>query len=358
MPDPCRIWCGGLPSDISELELYEEFSKHGNVITVAIRSSVRDTFAFIEMDHLGAELAVYAMNGAPLWGSPHLNVRIANENQSHRPPDIHINRPQRPVRLVVSRSGEVEHGHGGHAIDSSRDFPRRTSWCLNYWDPFDLWTDCQPDFDRRIRHCAWRGPGLGQDQELKGYCENSKRPRLSSHFGFHRISHSLHEGLRRESTWSLGDGDGGDQRHRSPRRSRRNRFEPQSDSQSRISSPAPPPPPSSSEHALYDAGAIEWRAKHLAITVENIPWDMGWMELKNLGRMYGFVAHARTFKEGSINVGALEFSKKEVVERAREGLDGQMISGAKAPLRVRLGAPPEALTLKGSSVAFGRRPQG
>jgi len=109
---------------------------------------------------------------------------------------------------------------------------------------------------------------------------------------------------------------------------------------------------------LYDAGAIEWRAKHLAITVENIPWDMGWMELKNLGRMYGFVAHARTFKEGSINVGALEFSKKEVVERAREGLDGQMISGAKAPLRVRLGAPPEALTLKCSSVARGLFPQG
>lgn len=82
---------------------------------------------------------------------------------------------------------------------------------------------------------------------------------------------------------------------------------------------------------------------------------MNWLELKNLGRLYGFVAHARTFRGGGTNVGALEFSKREDLERAKAALDGQMIEGGRYPLRVRHGVPVDALRPRAAS---GFRPRG
>uniref|UniRef100_A0A7S1FJM3 RRM domain-containing protein n=1 Tax=Noctiluca scintillans TaxID=2966 RepID=A0A7S1FJM3_NOCSC len=87
----------------------------------------------------------------------------------------------------------------------------------------------------------------------------------------------------------------------------------------------------------------EWRARDLSLAVENIPWDMDWLELKNLGRLYGFVAHARTIKQPGTHVGFLEYSKPEDVARAVSALHGQMIQGSAYPLRVRQGIPVEAL---------------
>jgi len=91
----------------------------------------------------------------------------------------------------------------------------------------------------------------------------------------------------------------------------------------------------------------DWRAKHLSVAIENIPWDMDWLELKNIGRLFGF-AHARTVKTPGSHVGFLEFSSEESVRKAFDGLEGCMVQGCKHPLRVRQVVLPDTLLLRGS----------
>lgn len=312
MPEVYRLWCGGLPSDISEPELFEEFSKHGKVVSISIRSSPHDTFAFIEMDELGAEMAIARMSRAPLWGSPHLNVRMANENRGR---------------------GSPCRGHGTNsqtdalALLRPRESPE--------WDPFGLWADMA--LEQRSEQIV-RRPGqrkLPPDRDV-GAAGNWPKDNI-------RNGHQV-LALRRPSRRSS--------RERSCQR-RRSRFSESrarsNEGPGRPSDYTPPPPPGSAEHALYESSAIEWRAKHLSITVENIPPDMAWLELKNLGRMYGFVAHARTFRENGVCCGALEFSRQDVLDKACEALEGQIIEGSRRPLRVRVGTPPTALLPKSSS---------
>ncbi|CAE8612481.1 unnamed protein product [Polarella glacialis] len=95
------------------------------------------------------------------------------------------------------------------------------------------------------------------------------------------------------------------------------------------------------EDALYKQA--DWRAKHLSLSVENIPWDMDWLELKNIGRIYGFVAHAKCVKQPGTHVGFLEFSAPDSVEKAVAGLDGSICLGCKYPMRVRPGVSAESL---------------
>ncbi|CAE8618261.1 unnamed protein product, partial [Polarella glacialis] len=80
---------------------------------------------------------------------------------------------------------------------------------------------------------------------------------------------------------------------------------------------------------------LEQKAQRLSIAVENIPDDMSWLELKNLGRMYGEVGYARAFREQGVSWGVLEFTRLEDKERAVQELEGQMVRGSALPLRVR-----------------------
>lgn len=311
MPEVCRLWCGGLPSDISEPELFEEFSKHGKVVTISIRSSPHDTFAFVEMDELGAEMAIARMSRAPLWGSPHLNVRMANDNHSH---------------------GGPSSGHGpGSQTDALALLPAPG---LPDWDPFGLWAHLA--LESRSEQVV-RRPGRRK-------LPPDKSEGLTSLWPKKQLQDRTRSGDRVLAPRRPSPRDSRE-RSRHPRRLRLS--EPQG--MGRPSDCLPPPPPGSAERALYESSAIEWRATHLSITVENIPPDMAWLELKNLGRMYGFVAHARTFRENGVCCGALEFSSQDVLEKAVAALEGQIIEGSRRPLKVRVGTPPTALLPKSSS---------
>jgi len=303
----CRLWCGGLPSDISEPELYEEFSKHGKVVSISIRSSPHDTFAFVEMDEVGAEMAIARMSRAPLWGSPHLNVRMANDNQSHAGPPCGSNAGSPADTGALLRPREPQD-----------------------WDPFGLWANMVPECrsEQVVRRPGRRKLPPDGARNSDGVLALRVSGRQDSR------ERSCHQRSVRLSESSLAL---------------------RSDGPSRPGDYTPPPPPGSGEHALYESTAIEWRARHLSITVENIPPDMAWLELKNLGRMYGFVAHARTFRENGVCCGALEFSRQDVLEKACEALEGQIIEGSRRPLKVRVGTPPTALLPKSSSSV--RRPR-
>ncbi|MEJ2883030.1 RNA recognition motif domain-containing protein [Pedobacter sp. GR22-6] len=78
-----KIFVGGLPPDVSEIDVVIQVSIYGQVITIKI---VRDKvtrkskgYAFLEMANQdGAEKAVEALNGTRFKGNV-LTVRIADE---------------------------------------------------------------------------------------------------------------------------------------------------------------------------------------------------------------------------------------------------------------------------------------
>jgi len=75
------------------------------------------------------------------------------------------------------------------------------------------------------------------------------------------------------------------------------------------------------------------------ITIENLPLDMGWLELKDLGLEYGSsVTFSRTYRRGSVQYGMLEFADAQDARRCVEELDGRRIEGGGAlPMRVQEG---------------------
>lgn len=71
------------------------------------------------------------------------------------------------------------------------------------------------------------------------------------------------------------------------------------------------------------------------ITIEGIPDDMSWLELKDLGKEYGrTVTFSRTYRKHGSNNGMLEFETQEDADRVRKELDGRRVQGCKSRLRV------------------------
>jgi len=70
------------------------------------------------------------------------------------------------------------------------------------------------------------------------------------------------------------------------------------------------------------------------ITVENLPDDMSWHELKDLGRQYGdSVTFSRTFRKGDMFCGLIEFKEEEDADKAVRELDRRRIEGCRDKLR-------------------------
>lgn len=62
---------------------------------------------------------------------------------------------------------------------------------------------------------------------------------------------------------------------------------------------------------------------------------MGWLELKDLGRMYGAsVTFSRTYARGSSSFGMIEFADARDAQRCIDELDGRRIQGCTVPMRV------------------------
>ncbi|WP_186461749.1 RNA recognition motif domain-containing protein [Mucilaginibacter pallidiroseus] len=108
-----KLFVGGFPLEIDELELAKLFAPHGDISTIKIvrdkKTRICKGYAFIEMnDRQGAEAAVEALDGTDMNGKQ-LTVKI-NEEPAAKPsyaPKAFA--PQRqPVYQKVSRPGTEE----------------------------------------------------------------------------------------------------------------------------------------------------------------------------------------------------------------------------------------------------------
>lgn len=92
---------------------------------------------------------------------------------------------------------------------------------------------------------------------------------------------------------------------------------------------------SSALPALKDAPKVTPKVGEYRITIENIPDDMSWLELKDLGKEYGdSVTFSRTYRRGSVFFGMLEFSEQADAARTISELNGKRIQGGTSPMRV------------------------
>ncbi|WP_183559676.1 RNA recognition motif domain-containing protein [Mucilaginibacter sp. SP1R1] len=100
-----KLFVGGFPLDIAEIELVKLFNNWGTVDTIKI---VRDKktrkckgYAFIEMtDQPGAERAMEALNGYPM-GDRLLSVKLTIEQPADQPP---VHKPaSRPMNTNYSK---------------------------------------------------------------------------------------------------------------------------------------------------------------------------------------------------------------------------------------------------------------
>ncbi|GGH03898.1 RNA recognition motif domain-containing protein [Mucilaginibacter phyllosphaerae] len=110
-----KIFVGGFPLDITELELVQMLSWHGTVSTIKIvrdkKTRICKGYAFVEMtDRAGAENAVLALNGTMLLGRE-LTLNITEEapakpvmapRKSYTKPAVNepAGRPKRPRRPI------------------------------------------------------------------------------------------------------------------------------------------------------------------------------------------------------------------------------------------------------------------
>ncbi|MBD1384604.1 RNA-binding protein [Mucilaginibacter rigui] len=87
-----KLFVGGFPLEIDELELAKLFGPYGDITTIKIvrdkKTRICKGYAFIEMnDRKGAEAAAEALDGADMHGKQ-LTVKINEEpapNPSHAP---------------------------------------------------------------------------------------------------------------------------------------------------------------------------------------------------------------------------------------------------------------------------------
>jgi RNA recognition motif-containing protein len=107
-----KLFVGGFPLEIEEIELAKLFGMHGDISTIKIvrdkKTRICKGYAFIEMtERVGAENAVDALNGTLMNGKV-LTVKI-NEEPAALPPPVPTAaaQTQMPVyQKVVKPSGE------------------------------------------------------------------------------------------------------------------------------------------------------------------------------------------------------------------------------------------------------------
>lgn len=96
-------------------------------------------------------------------------------------------------------------------------------------------------------------------------------------------------------------------------------------------------PPERGGKGGYGSGGKPEQGKY-KITIEGIPEDMSWKELKDLGRESGrTLTFARTYKSGNRNYGMIEFSKREDADSAVRDLDNRRVQGSKDRLKASMG---------------------
>jgi RNA recognition motif-containing protein len=108
-----KLFVGGFPLDIDELELAKLFAPHGDISTIKIvrdkKTRICKGYAFIEMnDRKGTEGAAEALDGTDMNGKQ-LTVKI-NEEPAPKPSyaPTTFSQQRQPVYQKVSRPGTEE----------------------------------------------------------------------------------------------------------------------------------------------------------------------------------------------------------------------------------------------------------
>lgn len=101
-------------------------------------------------------------------------------------------------------------------------------------------------------------------------------------------------------------------------------------------------PPPRREGRDRDSDGVRYEGKppvgHHKVTIEGIPNDMSWMELKDLGTEYGkSLSFARTYRQGNRYFGMLEYRDIDDAERAIRELDKRRVQGGSERLRATYG---------------------
>lgn len=263
-----RVWCGGLHSDITTEEVERKFEKFGKILHVKVRSSARDTFAFVQFnDDEAVEEAIRKMDGNTSLGD---QVKVQRATKGRGEP-----RPRRSPPRSRRR-------------DDSRSPPRR----------------------------GGGGRGRGRDR-------SESRGRTPPRRGGRNRSASFSPGRAPRRGGRAG-------RSRSPRRSPKR-------------SPRRSPPPRSGARSAgrsetKEEGVLRMAGKlpvgRYKITVENIPEDMTWMELKALAHDFGpTLTFARTYRANGTYCGMLEFKDHDDAERTVKELDRRRVQGSKERLK-------------------------
>jgi RNA recognition motif-containing protein len=283
--NPCRIWVGGLDSQINEKELADEFISFGELVEVKVRSTNRDTFAFVEFtSHTAAKRAIQDMDQAKVRGN---RVKCnwasfktsSNSARSSRPSGgryqiwigrLHDDTREDTIRRKFEKFGDI--------VSMQLRSTSKDVFCFIEYKNV---RDCEDAIDS-MNNREFDGSKIVVDWSKRNQDE-----------------------IRRGSDRSP------------PRRRRRSRSYEVRRSRSRSRGRGPPP-----------------KGKYKC-EIEGLPSEMTWMDLKNLARkMRGGdeITFARTFEQDRVPCGLLEFETRSAMESLMKDLDGKRINGHKVKI--------------------------
>jgi len=295
-----RLWCGGLHRNIEEDEVRKHMEQYGEVVSVMIRSSPKDTFAFIQFTNKKAcDEAIDEMEHSPPSDLGD-KVRVALST-----PDQKRGGERPPPRRQEDRRG---------------DSPRRPP------PPPPSQRDFRDDRRGDARGDDFRGGRRGGDSQDDGY-RRGRRDRDDSR--------DYDRGGPRYDRRRNGDGYSPPPRPPRPTRDDYRRGGGRDDEPPRRRSRSR----SDREGPVRMAGKVPV-GRH-KITIENLPGDMTWSELKDLGRDYGAsLTFSRTYRHRGQYYGMLEYADAAEADHAIRELDNRRVQGAKEKLRAYMGPGP------------------
>lgn len=311
-----RVWVGGLPRDVRQDELYAKFSKYGNIQDITIRHSDSDTYSFITYtERHDAEEAIARMDRSCAWGAP-VKVNISKDFPPNGPRQRGFD--GKPINVLPAVSDSPE----GH---SPRHSPLPARQRLR---------------SRTRRRCHARKNSRSDSRQHNFRCDSRRPHRSFTERSKYRRPQVVLEEPVTKRYFKLQTRDGEDVCEPGRRSSATHGA-----SERQLPSPlrgyvpfascdtelrAPLPLPRQSRTAT-----IVGRHR---ITIEHIPEDMNWLELKDLGLGFGSsVTFSRTYRRGSSSFGMLEYSDPRDARRCAEELDGRRMEDGKAAMRIHEG---------------------
>jgi len=275
--DNTRIWIGGLPDEIDEEEIREEFQRFGNIKDVRIKTKATgNTFAFVRFDHIGAAEEAQSANQSEAFGMPFIKVAWSSSSSSRAGADD--GRPKPPSTLP----------HGKFRVTVS-NLPDDMGW----QQLKELGTDFAEAGKCTFARTHQDGTGVLEFQsahdmktaiqELDGTILPGTKRRISA----------CQEKEKH--------GEGPDRGHRS-RSPHRNAKTPQ-----------------------WNPSEVQGKFR---LRIENLPEDMGWQELKELGTGYAKIGQCTFSRTNRDRTGVLEFTSEPDMKQAIRDLDGKFLSGS------------------------------